>query len=73
MHENQDEIVLDIFYDLKVLVTKTKNKTTGYIQMKAYEKISDYNKEIVNVLDWRGGPIGDKDVKFDVVVPRSEF
>ena len=73
MNDNIDEIIEETFYDLKVLVTKTRNKKTGKVNLKAFETISDYKKEIVHVTDWRGWEIGNREVEFDMVVPKSFF
>ena len=46
--------IVDIFYDLKVLVVLTKHRNTGDIELSAYEMISDKRREMVKVLDWQG-------------------
>ena len=65
--------IVDIFYDLKVLVVLTKHRNTGDIELSAYEMISDKRREMVKVLDWQGQALGNRSVNFAVRVTKNNY
>ena len=52
LNDKPNTEIVDIFYDLKILVVLTKDKSTGNLELSAYETISDFWREMVKVLDW---------------------